>query len=189
MKNTFIILLFIFWGFIIAIISAGYIVKQNRLSQESMQKIYTESTQEILNSLVKATLRDQQVVSDVPVPQKNGATVPGTKTVNSNTNTVTPQAQVVPSKPVVVTPKPVAPSGPTLTTVAVHNTESDCWVVVNDKVYSVASYIPMHPGGSQRIANVCGGDATLLFNGIKRNRGHSSYANSLLGQYLVGTLQ
>jgi cytochrome b involved in lipid metabolism len=43
----------------------------------------------------------------------------------------------------------------------------------------------MHPGGKRRIVNQCGGDATNAFE----NAGHSSRAYSLLGGYLVGTLQ
>lgn len=142
MKNSFIIAMFFFWGFVVSVISAGYIVKQNRLSQE----------------VLKSTVKDIVV----------------------STSSV---------KTVVVRPKTERSSGLTLTEVSAHDTESDCWVVINGKVYSVASYIPMHPGRAQKIINVCGKEATIIFNGIKKNKGHSASANSLLGQYLVGTLQ
>ena len=88
-------------------------------------------------------------------------------------------------------PTTVIPPKLTLTidVVATHSTVSDCWVILSGKVYSVAPYIPMHPGGSKRIINVCGGDITEIFNSTKGGHRHSSFAQSLLGQYLVGDLQ
>lgn len=192
MKNTFIAAMFIFWGFVVAVISAGYVVKQNRLAQESMQKNYTDSIQQIVDSVNKGKSGDTtQTVTYQTAP----TTIPTSPTVN----TVPPVKIVKPvvTKPasVVITPKPVptpvadptpaASTGLTMDTVAMHSTQSDCWIVINGNVYSVASYIPMHPGGARRIANLCGGDATSGYD----RQGHSSYADSLLGGYLVGPLQ
>ena len=30
-----------------------------------------------------------------------------------------------------------------------HNSASDCWIIINKKVYNVTSWIPRHPGGEQ----------------------------------------
>jgi cytochrome b involved in lipid metabolism len=180
MKNTFIVAMFIFWGFVVAVISAGYVVKQNRLAQESMQKTYLESLQQITSTLTQS---------------KNTAAVISPSVITQKPTTVKPVVTNPVSKPAVVTAPVTAstpkPAGLTLSTVATHNTQSDCWVVINGNVYSVASYIPMHPGGAQRIINVCGGDATSLFTGTggRGSHRHSSYAQSLLGSYLVGALQ
>ena len=172
MKNTFIIAMFIFWGFIVAVISAGYVVKQNRLVQESMQKMHTEN----LSQKVQASLDGK------------------TNTQNNSQATSTPKAvtqrQAVPvvkpsSSAVITKPTSVTQTGITMNDVAAHSTQSDCWIVISGNVYSVASYIPMHPGGARRIVNLCGGDAT----GGYGNQGHSGYADSLLGGYLVGKLQ
>lgn len=172
MKNTFIIAMFIFWGFIVAVVSAGYVVKQNRLAQESMQKMYTES----LNQIVQASL------SGKTNTQNNS---PAASLPKASTQTQTAPV-VKPSSPAVVTkPASVAQTGITMNDVAAHSTQSDCWIVINGNVYSVASYIPMHPGGARRIVNLCGGDATGGYD----NQGHSGYADSLLGGYLVGKLQ
>jgi hypothetical protein len=172
MKNIFIATMFIFWGFVVAIISAGYVVKQNRLAQESMQKTYIASIQQITEAYAKGKTTGTLPVSVVTTPKtinKPVVTKPGT--------TPTP------------VPAPVVPSGPTLALVATHNTQSDCWIVVNGNVYSVAAYISMHPGGARRIIDVCGSESTSMFSGTSGGHRHSSYAQSLLGQYLVGKLQ
>jgi cytochrome b involved in lipid metabolism len=50
----------------------------------------------------------------------------------------------------------------TLADVATHAKETDCWLVVEKKVYDVTSFIPNHPGG-KAILKGCGVDATVLF--------------------------
>lgn len=62
-----------------------------------------------------------------------------------------------------------------------HNSLSDCWIVVNGRVYDITRYIPMHPGGSGIIEPYCGRDATDIFYNI-----HSSAAISLLEKYYIG---
>lgn len=170
MKNTFVIVMFLFWGFVATIISAGYVSRENRLAQEAMQKVYNDILSQAIQDLKKA----KQQVSATPL---------------STTTTTKPITQAgAPSvaRPFVVTPVSVpSTSALTLSTVALHATESDCWIVISGKVYAVTSYIPMHPGGRRRIINECGGDATDAFIGA----GHSSRAYALLGGYLVGTLQ
>lgn len=51
----------------------------------------------------------------------------------------------------------------TLEQVAQHNQASDCWAAVDGKVYDLTSWIGQHPGGPQRILNLCGTDATQAF--------------------------
>ncbi len=62
-----------------------------------------------------------------------------------------------------------------------HNSLSDCWIVVNGRVYDITRYIPMHPGGSGIIEPYCGRDATDIFYNV-----HSSAAISLLEKYYIG---
>jgi cytochrome b involved in lipid metabolism len=48
----------------------------------------------------------------------------------------------------------------TLEEVAKHNTEADCWIVVDGLVLDVSSYLDDHPGGGDMIVDVAGTDCT-----------------------------
>lgn len=37
-----------------------------------------------------------------------------------------------------------------------HSTVSDCWILYQNKIYDITSYLPRHPGGEQKIAQFCG---------------------------------
>merc|ERR1719161_2922427 len=50
--------------------------------------------------------------------------------------------------------------------VSKHNTKSDCWVVVNDQVLDVTSFLKDHPGGELAIVTFAGKDASEEFNMI-----------------------
>jgi len=44
----------------------------------------------------------------------------------------------------------------TTSQIALHDNINDCWVVYNNKIYDVTSYIPRHPGGKSKILRNCG---------------------------------
>ncbi len=44
----------------------------------------------------------------------------------------------------------------TSSTLAMHNSESDCWVGFQGKAYDVTSYLSRHPGGKRTIIPYCG---------------------------------
>ncbi|USH00162.1 cytochrome b5 domain-containing protein [Thermococcus argininiproducens] len=67
--------------------------------------------------------------------------------------------------------------------VAKHNTETDCWVVVKNKVYNVTALIDQHPGGREAILKYCGTNATDVFF-----REHSQNDYELLQAYYIGTI-
>uniref|UniRef100_A0A0D9X7H0 Cytochrome b5 heme-binding domain-containing protein n=1 Tax=Leersia perrieri TaxID=77586 RepID=A0A0D9X7H0_9ORYZ len=53
--------------------------------------------------------------------------------------------------------------------ISAHNTRTDCWVIIKDKVYDVTSYVEEHPGGDA-ILNNAGGDSTEGFFGLTLRR-------------------
>lgn len=174
MKNIFILSALFLLGAGTAIFSAGYVVEQNRIAQEDIKKGYVESLETMKSSLSQEKKDVVKVASTVKPAVKNPA-------ITKPAGDLTP--------PVVSSPSPSKTlAGLRLADVATHSAQSDCWIIISGSVYSVTSYISMHPGGSRRIINVCGQDATSEFEGIQGGRGHSNYANSLLNQYLVGTL-
>ncbi|MEI7765088.1 MAG: cytochrome b5 domain-containing protein [bacterium] len=101
-------------------------------------------------------------------------------TTTSNSNNIVPN--VIPTDTVTNTKL-------TTTEVTKHNTTSDCWIIVNSKVYNISGYASSHPGGTRNIANYCGKEATNAFD-TKGGQGssHSTSANNLLDQFLVGNL-
>ncbi|RHY35035.1 hypothetical protein DYB32_000439 [Aphanomyces invadans] len=48
--------------------------------------------------------------------------------------------------------------------IAQHNTEQDCWTILDGKVYNLTPYLRYHPGGIGKLMLSAGGDCTTLFN-------------------------
>eukprot|EP01132_Coremiostelium_polycephalum_P007883 gene7883-9702_t len=46
---------------------------------------------------------------------------------------------------------------------AKHNTEDDCWVAIDGKVYDITKWLPQHPGGKEMLILAAGRDITNLF--------------------------
>lgn len=69
-----------------------------------------------------------------------------------------------------------------------HDNQDDCWMAINGIVYNPTDYINQHPGGND-ILEGCGVDATKLFKNRSGEGPHSSFANDLLAEYKIGTLQ
>merc|ERR1711937_203459 len=82
------------------------------------------------------------------------------------------------------TDQPVELKEYTMEEVAKHNTEKDCWVVVNGQVLDVTKFLPDHPGGKMAIVTFAGKDATEEFNMI--------HPPDVIGKYapdaVIGTL-
>jgi len=76
-----------------------------------------------------------------------------------------------------------------------HSKSSDCWMLIDGKVYNVTSYFGSHPGGNSTMAATCGKDATIAYatkdpnasNNIK-GQSHSFNAKNLLTDYYLGYL-
>ncbi|KAF4367887.1 cytochrome b5 [Cannabis sativa] len=65
-----------------------------------------------------------------------------------------------------------------------HNTKDDCWVVIDDKVYDLSSYLDEHPGGDDVVLAATGKDATEDFE----DAGHSKTAKELMQSFFIGEL-
>lgn len=89
------------------------------------------------------------------------------------------------SSPVATQPKSNRElSGPyCLSEVSMHNKPTDCWLIINGKVYDVTDFVEEHPGGIA-ILNNAGGDATAGFFGPQ----HPPSVQDVLNLYLIGEL-
>eukprot|EP00162_Nutomonas_longa_P024850 comp9287_c0_seq1/m.10668 comp9287_c0_seq1/g.10668 ORF comp9287_c0_seq1/g.10668 comp9287_c0_seq1/m.10668 type:complete len:126 (+) comp9287_c0_seq1:17-394(+) len=67
--------------------------------------------------------------------------------------------------------------------VSQHSSNSDCWVVINGKVYNVTKFLSEHPGGEEVIVELAGQDCTQEFEDV----GHSANAREMLAKYEIGT--
>ena len=71
----------------------------------------------------------------------------------------------------------------TMEEVRKHSSETDVWIVVNNKVYDCTEYLELHPGGVESITINAGEDATEDFVAI-----HSMKATKMLEKYYIGDL-
>ncbi len=85
------------------------------------------------------------------------------------------------------TPGQAAPTASTITMeeVARHDSADSCWAVVEGGVYDLTQWIDLHPGGSQRILDLCGTDATGKFE-LQHSRNPRS--NAQLERLKIGEL-
>ncbi|GBC10494.1 hypothetical protein RclHR1_09680004 [Rhizophagus clarus] len=71
----------------------------------------------------------------------------------------------------------------TMKQVEKHDSEQDCWVVIEKKVYDCTKFLKDHPGGADSILINAGMDCTDEFNAI-----HSVKAKNMLIDYYIGDL-
>jgi len=64
--------------------------------------------------------------------------------------------------------------------IAKHNTEDDCWVVVNGEVLDATSFLGDHPGGKGAIMLYAGKDATAEFNMLHKKDVVEKYAPEII---------
>ena len=72
----------------------------------------------------------------------------------------------------------------TLSEVSSHNTPTDLWMIIDDKVLDVTSFLKEHPGGEQTILDFAGVDGTEAFDEV----GHSQDAWDMIEDYIVGVV-
>lgn len=183
MKTFFTFFSFLFLGVLASILIGGYISHENTKAREAYTKdkdaqikqalLLVEDSQKKID-LLEAKYKELEASTAVAPKPATGTT--------ASTKPATPA-----TKP---TPTPAAPSGTKLTAsvVAGHSSPADCWIIVSSKVYSVSSYLSMHPGGKSTITKTCGQDATATFKDRGGTGEHSGSAWTLLGQFIVGAM-
>lgn len=65
-----------------------------------------------------------------------------------------------------------------------HNTRKSLWIVINNEVYDVTSYLNEHPGGEDPLLEAAGQDATRAFEDV----GHSDDAREIMRKFKIGSL-
>ena len=73
----------------------------------------------------------------------------------------------------------------TLAQIAQHNTPTDLWMVIDNNILDVTSFLKEHPGGEQTLLDWAGKDGTVAFDEV----GHSQDAWDMIDDYVVGTLE
>ena len=66
-----------------------------------------------------------------------------------------------------------------------HNSENDCWLIINGGVYNTTEYVDKHPGGPEIMLDFAGKDATEDFE----DTGHSQDARKDLEKFLIGKVK
>ncbi|KAF9433994.1 fatty acid alpha-hydroxylase [Entomortierella beljakovae] len=69
-----------------------------------------------------------------------------------------------------------------------HNNADSCWVIHNNNVYDVTSFIMDHPGGEEFILDYAGNDISLIMKD-ELSHFHSEGAYEMLDEFLVGTIE
>ena len=67
-----------------------------------------------------------------------------------------------------------------------HNKATDCWAVINKRVYNLTKWVAQHPGGAGAITRLCGTDGIKAFTG---KHGGQSGPASQLAKYQIGVLR
>ena len=129
-----------------------------------------------------APTRGPSPATKAPHPTPSGTTPP--------TPTPTPRPTLQPSpKPTPQpTPKPTQVCRQpelTLNDVRSHGDRFDCWYALFDLVYDLTNYIDDHPGGSRRIFQECGTDATSAYS---TEHDEQLLQDEGMGRFLIGKL-
>ncbi|XP_059470358.1 cytochrome b5 [Neocloeon triangulifer] len=68
--------------------------------------------------------------------------------------------------------------------VSTKNDAKNTWLIIDNSVYDVTSFLNEHPGGEEVLLEQAGRDGTESFEDV----GHSSDARELMKQYKIGEL-
>jgi len=69
--------------------------------------------------------------------------------------------------------------------VSIHNTQEDCWTIINGKVYDISDFVSIYMGDLE-IVELCGIDGSNMF---KNKSGDNKVAKNTLENYYIGDLK
>jgi cytochrome b involved in lipid metabolism len=73
--------------------------------------------------------------------------------------------------------------------VATHHTESDLWVILDNKIYDLTEFVTRHPGGRSVLVRAAGTDITDRFLEVESHVKVSVGIQKMLIGMLVGELK
>lgn len=73
----------------------------------------------------------------------------------------------------------------TMTEVEDNDSADTCWTVIDNGVYDLSDWVDQHPGGPDRIEQLCGSDGTQMFT--NQHSGDSAPAEQLT-EFRIGEL-
>lgn len=68
----------------------------------------------------------------------------------------------------------------TMEEVSKHNTDTDCWIVIDNEVWNVTNFLKLHPGGHFVLMEWAGKDATEVFYGLHLSSVLQRYRDKLV---------
>jgi len=165
----------------------------DHLSVQRAERRVNALTQQLFNSFHIQSKPDSLVITLSYAGDDNGsASAPSSSSSSTPPQssshpaaTSTPPASSSPSSSTASKTKRPAQKEYTLEEVSAHNSESDCWVVVNGQVLNATSFLGKHPGGKEAILLYAGKDATEEFNMLHKPDVVEKYAPEIV----IGTIK
>lgn len=77
----------------------------------------------------------------------------------------------------------------TLDELAKHDSQDDCWMAIEGKVYDFTDYLPRHPAPPASMLDWCGKEATEGMRTKGYGRDHSPGAWAMMEDYKIGRLE
>ena len=167
-----------------------------QLNSDAQDSIASRTNEQV--DQIAQTESDDETPAKVAPPTEVADTTQAAADPGTTTPTPTPTPDPTPTPTPDPTPTPACGSGGTCTVagVAAHGSQSDCWVMMGSKAYSVTSYVNQHNGGSGAFdSSTCGHDITAQMNGTAssnslggKTKNHSQGAYNTLNSYFIANI-